>query len=190
MTASAQIRLRETLPVHGFGLAYTCRTARAWWYSAWLRTLARFSRTCLVSFWLGLSNLLSVGLLAVVYGAVFRVPNPWEYAVFLGLGIPLLGLVSQAAIAGCGLFTTPARRDQLVNNTMPALFYCLEEWAFQLQSFAQAFLILLVAAAFLQPSIVPHFLLTAWLPLLNLGLFTMAVIQLMAILGARFRDVS
>jgi lipopolysaccharide transport system permease protein len=51
--------LREAKPATGHGLLYACRTARAWWYSAWLRTLARFSRTTLGSFWMGLSNLLT-----------------------------------------------------------------------------------------------------------------------------------
>ena len=66
------------VPTEGFGIFYAFRTARAWWYSAWLRTLARFSRTYFGSFWLGLSNLLSVAILGSVYGAVFKISNPWE----------------------------------------------------------------------------------------------------------------
>ena len=48
---------------------------RAWWFTATARTKARFARTFLGSFWLGLSNLLSIGALALVYGTVFKVQD-------------------------------------------------------------------------------------------------------------------
>ena len=46
----------------------------------------RFARTTLGSFWLGLSNLLSIAALAVVYGSVFKVQN-LLYVVYLGTGL-------------------------------------------------------------------------------------------------------
>ena len=46
------------------------RVRRAWWFTATSRTRARFARTFLGSFWLGLSNLLSIAALAIVYGTV------------------------------------------------------------------------------------------------------------------------
>lgn len=184
----AQAELRAARPAKGFGLAYAMRTARAWWYSAWLRTLARFSRTYLGSFWLGLSNLLSVAVLGVVYGAVLKVPDPLSYVVFLGLGLTIWGLISQAVISGCSLFTTPAKRDQLVNNILPAVFYCLEEWAFQLQTFAQAFFVILLGAAFIKPVVLLHAITGMWLPLLNLFLFCFWINVLTGILSARFKD--
>ena len=48
------------------------RMRRAWWFTATSRTRARFARTFFGSFWLGLSNLLSIGALALVYGTVFQ----------------------------------------------------------------------------------------------------------------------
>ena len=48
---------------------------KVWWFTAWSRTEERFARTSLGSFWLGLSNLLSISLLSVVYGTVFKVDN-------------------------------------------------------------------------------------------------------------------
>jgi lipopolysaccharide transport system permease protein len=181
------LRLRDAAPAEGYGLLYAIRTARAWWYGAWLRSLARFSRTYLGSFWLGLSNLLSVALLGAVYGAVLKVPNPLQYVIYLGLGLTIWGLISQSVISGCALFT--ARRDQLVNNALPAIFYCLEEWAFQIQTFAQAFAIILVAFAFIKPLVLLHSLTSLWLPLLNLGLFCFWITVAMAILGSRFKDL-
>ncbi|MDM7936980.1 MAG: ABC transporter permease [Cyanobium sp. CZS 48M] len=181
-----EMRLRESKPAAGMGLSYACRTARAWWYSAWLRTLARFSRTTLGSFWLGLSNLLSVGVLGVVYSTVLKVPDPVHYIIYLGFGITLWGLISMSAVAGSTLFIQ--RRDQLVNNALPSIFYCLEEWAFQLQTFAQAFVVILVAFAFVDPGLLRNAVQFIWLPILNLSLFSFWLIVFMAVLGARFKD--
>lgn len=179
--------LRDSAPAFGYGPLYAFRTARAWWYSAWLRTLARFSRTYLGSFWLGLSNLLSVALLSLVYGAVLDVSNPYDYAIYLGLGLTIWGLLSQAVMSGCLLFTE--RRDHLVNNSFPAVFYCLEEWSFQIQTFAQAFLFVLIALALIKPIILINAIMYLWLPVLNLFAFCLWVIMLLAVVGARFKDV-
>lgn len=177
---------RIAVPAEGYGLIYAIRTARAWWYSAWLRSLARFRRTYLGSFWLGLSNLLTVSLLALVYGTVFSVQDPIHYAMYLGFGITIWGYISQSLMAGCGLFT--GRREQLVNNSQPAVFYGLEEWSFQLQTFIQSFLVILVVAACLRPVVLVHALTVAWLPFLNVILFGLWGILLMAVLGSRFKD--
>jgi lipopolysaccharide transport system permease protein len=181
------IILRNSSAITGYGPIYALRSARVWWYSAWLRTLARFSRTFFGSFWLGLSNLLSVALLSVVYGTVLKVADPLNYAIYLGIGLTAWGIISQSMIAGCGIFST--RRDQLVNNGLPALFYCLEEWSFQIQSFSQAFIIIIAAFALIKPVILLHTALYAWLPLFNLFLFCLLALLAMSILGARFKDV-
>ena len=178
--------LRDAKPATGHGLLYACRTARAWWYSAWLRTLARFSRTTLGSFWMGLSNLLSVAVLGVVYSTVLKVPDPVHYIIYLGFGITIWGLISMASVSGSTLFMQ--RRDQLVNNALPSIFYCLEEWAFQLQTFAQAFVVILVAFACVDPVLLLNAVHYIWLPMLNLALFSFWIIVLMAVLGARFKD--
>lgn len=181
------VRLRDSATVSGYGLRYAWRTARVWWYSAWLRTLARFSRTFFGSFWLGLSNLLSVSLLAIVYGTVLKVPSPLDYAIYLGFGLTLWGFISQSIVTGCNLFSV--RRDQLVNNALPALFYCLEEWSFQIQTFAQAFVIVIGVAALIKPIILLHAVTALWLPLLNLLLFCFWALGAMALLGSRYKDV-
>ena len=46
------------------------RLRRVWWFTATARTQARFVRTLLGSFWLGLSNLFSIAVLASVYSDV------------------------------------------------------------------------------------------------------------------------
>ena len=52
-------------------IRYAWRSKEVWWYTATARTKARFARTILGGFWLGLSNLLSIAALAGVYGTVF-----------------------------------------------------------------------------------------------------------------------
>ena len=53
-------------------LKFAFKTRKAWWYTASSRSTARLARTTLGSFWLGFSNLLSIGTLGIVYGTVFR----------------------------------------------------------------------------------------------------------------------
>ena len=56
-------------------------------YLAWCRNKARFIKTKLGSFWIGLSTLLTILSLAFVYTTVLNVPNKREYIVYIGLGI-------------------------------------------------------------------------------------------------------
>lgn len=182
------MRLRNPAFVNGFGFRFAFRTFRAWWYSAWLRSLARFSRTKLGSFWLGLSNFLSVCILGTIYSTILRVPDPVSYITYLGVGLTVWTLISLSIVSGSMLFTV--RRDQLINNSFPALFYSLEEWGFQIQTFLQAFLFVLIALTPFTPLIILHTLTSIWLPLLNLFLFLLWSIILTALLGSRFRDIA
>jgi lipopolysaccharide transport system permease protein len=136
---------------------------------------------------LGLSNFLSVVLLSLVYGTVLKVPDPLNYAIYLGVGLTAWGIISQSMIAGCTLFSN--RRAQLINNSLPAIFFCLEEWAFQIQTFSQALLIILIPITILKPITIIHMLYFIWMPLLNLSLFCLLALICMAILCARFKDV-
>ena len=84
---------------------YAIRTRRAWWFTATSRTKARFARTILGSFWLGLSNLLTIAALGVVYGTVFSVPNFKEYFIYLGIGLVIWNSISFSIISSPQLFT-------------------------------------------------------------------------------------
>lgn len=181
------MRLRDPVLATGFGIRFAFRTSRAWWYSAWLRSLARFSRTKLGSFWLGLSNVLSVCILGSIYSTILRVPDPVTYITYLGIGLTVWTFMSMSIVSGTMLFTT--RRDQLINNSFPSLFYLLEEWAFQIQTFLQAFLFVLIALTPFSPFILLHAFTSIWLPLLNLFLFLLWSSIIMAVLGSRFRDI-
>ena len=68
-------------------LRFAWRTRRVWWFTATARTTARFVRTRLGSLWLGVTNLLTIAALAIVYGTVFRVEDFRHYTVYLGVGL-------------------------------------------------------------------------------------------------------
>ena len=76
---------------------YAWATRKVWWYTASARTRARFARTSLGGFWLGLSNLLSIAALSAVYGVVFKVQNFGVYVVYLGVGlvIPMITVLTE-----------------------------------------------------------------------------------------------
>ena len=80
------------------------RIRRAWWFTATSRTRARFARTLLGSFWLGLSNLLSIAALALVYGTVFKVQDFNTYVVYLGAGLVVWNGISAAISSAPNLF--------------------------------------------------------------------------------------
>lgn len=173
------------------GVAGTFRDAwrlrRVWWFTATARTRARYARTMFGSFWLGLSNLLSIAALALVYGTVFKVQNFNAYVVYLGVGLVVWNTISAAIGSAPNLFE---HNSAHVHNTnLNPIFYTLEEWAFQVQTFLQSYVLVLVVLAFFQRSILLHVLTVGWLPLLNLVLFVYWVPVLVCLLGARYRDL-
>jgi lipopolysaccharide transport system permease protein len=168
-------------------LAYAFKTRRAWWYTATARTRARYARTRLGSFWLGFSNLLSIAVLALVYGTVFRVPDFTEYVLYLGFGLVLWNSLSSALSVAPNLFESQA--VLLKNTSLHPIFYTLEEWAFQVQTFGQSFLLVALVLAFLKPLILFNFIVFGLFPLFNFLLALYWIPVLICLLGAQFRDL-
>jgi len=168
-------------------LRHAWESRRVWWFTATARTRARFARTTLGSFWLGLSNLFSIAVLAAVYGTVFKVQDFTIYVVYLGLGLVVWNTISAAVSGAPNLFEH--NRDHLHNINLHPIFYTLEEWAFQLQTFLQSFLMVLLVLTFFQHNLLLNLIVLGWLPLLNLFLFMYWFPVLTCLLGARFRDL-
>jgi lipopolysaccharide transport system permease protein len=160
---------------------------RVWWFTATARTRARFARTLFGSFWLGLSNLLSIAVLALVYGTVFKVQDFSNYVVYLGVGLVVWNSIAAAIGTAPNLFEHNAAHVH--NTNLNPIFYTLEEWAFQVQTFLQSFLLVLLALSFFQVSLIPHLLLVGWLPLANLLMFLYWAPLLVCLLGSRYRDL-
>ena len=162
------------------------RIRRAWWFTATSRTRARFARTFLGSFWLGLSNLLSIAALALVYGTVFKVQDFNTYVVYLGTGLVVWNGISAAIGSAPNLFES--NHTHVHNTNLNPIFYVLEEWAFQLQTFLQSFGLVVIALSWFQHSLLVNLLLYGWLPLLNLFLFLFWAPAIVCLIGARYRD--
>ncbi len=162
------------------------RMRRVWWFTGTARTRARFARTFLGSFWLGLSNLLSIAALASVYGAVFKVQDFNTYVVYLGLGLVVWNTIGAAIGTAPNLFEH--NQSQILNTNLHPIFYTLEEWSFQVQTFVQSFALVLLALSYYQHNLFLNLLLHGWLPLVNLFLFIYWFPMLVCLLGARFRD--
>lgn len=160
---------------------------RVWWFTATARTRARFARTLFGSFWLGLSNLLSIAVLGVVYGTVFKVEDFNHYIVFLGLGLVVWNSIAAAIGTAPNLFEHNAAHVH--NTNLNPIFYTLEEWAFQVQTFLQSFSMVVLALSLFQHSLIAHLLLVGWLPMLNLLLFLYWAPVLVCLLGSRYRDL-
>lgn len=163
------------------------RMRRAWWFTATARTKARFARTTLGSFWLGLSNMLSIAVLAIVYGTVFKVDDFRGYVVYLGLGLVIWNTIASSISASASLFEANARN--LLNSNIHPIFYTLEEWSFQLQTFAQSFGLVVLALSFIQHTLLLNMLKAAFLPMLNLVIFIYWMPLVVFMIGARFRDL-
>lgn len=179
-------RSSDLHPTASQTLRIAWKMRRAWWFTATARTQARFARTFLGSFWLGFSNLLSIAVLAVVYGAVFKVQDFNTYVVYLGVGLVVWNGISAAIGSAPNLFEHS--QVHLHNTNLHPIFYALEEWAFQVQTFVQSFVLVLLALSYFQPSLLLNLLLTGWLPLLNLFVFIFWLPLILCLLGARYRD--
>lgn len=188
MSSSAPPKLSGARPA---SVKRTLRDAwklrRVWWFTATARTQARFVRTLLGSFWLGLSNLFSIAVLASVYRYVFKVDDFGQYVVLLGLGLVIWNSISAAVIDAPNLFEH--NQSHVHNTNINPIFYPLEEWAFQLQTFVQSFMMVVIALSYFQHSLLLHLVVSGWLPIFNLFLFLFWFPLLICLVGARFRDL-
>lgn len=168
-------------------LQYGWKSRRAWWFTASARTRERFARTTLGSFWLGLSNLLSVAALSLVYGTVFKVPDFNSYVVYLGTGLVIWNSIAGALQSAPNLFRSNA--GNIKNSNKHPIFYSLEEWSFQVQTFFQSFGLVVVVLTIFQHDLLLNLLTVGLLPLLNLLLFIYWLPLLVCLLGAWYEDV-
>ena len=160
---------------------------RVWWFTATARTKARFARTFFGSFWLGLSNLFSIAALAFVYGTVFKVQDFNEYVVYIGIGLVIWNTITSAIGSAPNLFEN--NQAHVHNTNLNPVFYTLEEWSFQIQTFAQSFLLVILGLSFFQHDLFLNFLIVGWLPIINLFLFLFWGPLFVCLLGAKYRDL-
>ncbi len=167
---------------------FAFRTRRAWWYTATSRSRARFARTTLGSFWLGFSNLLSIGTLGIVYGTVFSVEDFSSYFIYLGFGLVIWNTISSSIANAPQLFTHNS--SNIKNMNLKPIFYTLEEWSFQLQTFVQSFLLVFFVFLFLKFSLISNLVIYSWIPLVNLFIFIYWFPVIICLISIRFNDIA
>ena len=167
---------------------FAFKTRKAWWYTATSRSRARFARTTLGSFWLGLSNLLSIGTLGIVYGTVFSVDNFRSYFIYLGFGLVVWNTISSSISNSPHLFSH--NTSNIKNLNLKPIFYTLEEWSFQLQTFIQSFILVFIVFLFFDFSLISNLLIYSWLPLINLVIFIYWFPVLVCLISVRFTDIA
>ena len=167
---------------------FAFKTRKAWWYTATSRSRARFARTALGSFWLGFSNLLSIGTLGIVYGTVFSVKDFKSYFIYLGIGLVIWNSISSAISNSPQLFAHNS--SNIKNMNIKTIFYTLEEWSFQMQTFVQSFFLVFFVFLFFKLSLLSNFLISSWLPLLNLFIFIYWFPILVCLISIRFTDIA
>ena len=92
---------------HGWKLRRVC------FYTSTARTRERFVRTKLGSFWIGLSNLISISLLSLVYTTVFKIENMKNYTLYLGIGIVIWNALSTSISSASNLLIQNEQKIKL-----------------------------------------------------------------------------
>ena len=171
--------------LEAFRFAWSSR--RAWWFTATARTKERFARTTLGSFWLGLSNLLSIATLAVVYGTVFRVQHFGTYVVYLGIGLVIWNSLAGSLQSAPNILRVNS--EKIKNFNIHPIYYTLEEWAFQVQTFLQSFALVLLALSFYNHTLIYNLITAGIVPMINLLIFMYWSPVLLCMAGAYFEDL-
>ena len=167
---------------------FAFKSRKAWWYTATSRSRARFARTTLGSFWLGFSNLLSIGTLGIVYGTVFSVQDFKSYFIYLGFGLVIWNTISSSISNSPNLFAYNS--SNIKNMNLKPIFYTLEEWSFQIQTFIQSFILVFFVFTLFKSSLVINLLLYSWIPLLNLIIFIYWFPLIICLISVRFTDIA
>ncbi len=174
--------MREILEL----LKYCFKTRRAWWFTAISKTKARYARTALGSLWLGLSTLFTILCLGFIYGNVFKVDNLFNYFLYLGFGLLIWNSICDSINSAPLIFSR--NESSIKNSKLTPLFFVCQEWAFQIQNFLQAFLLVAGVFYLMSPNLIPN-LINIPIHFLNFALFTFWMPLLLAILGIRFTDL-
>ena len=165
---------------------YCFKTRLAWWFTAISKTKARYARTTLGSLWLGISTLFTVLCLGFIYGNVFKVENFLDYFIYLGFGFLIWNSISESINSAPLIFSRNS--SSIKNSKLRPIFFVCQEWAFQIQNFFQAFVMVAGFFFIFSPELIIHLI---YVPIhfLNFALFIFWMPLLFAILGIKFTDL-
>lgn len=168
-------------------LNYAWKSRRTWLYTAHAKNQARFSRTIIGGYWFGLSNLLTILLLAVFYVKIFKVENVWDYVVYMGLG-KVLWQTSTHAINGADTILT-GNKPKIISTNINPIFFALETWIFELHNFYQSFLMVIFCLFFVKKNILLEMIIYGPFSLINFLISMFWIPLIISLIIARFQDI-
>ena len=168
-------------------IIFIYKSRRSWWYTSTLRSKARLSRTVLGSFWLGLSNLITILLLSIIYKSILNLDNFLDYFIYLGLGLSIWSYINSSIVSSSYLLEINS--INIKNLNINPIYYVVEEWSFQFQTFIQSFSLIMLVLAFLKFNLIINLFIYALPSLLNLLVFLFWFPLLICIIGSRYQDL-
>jgi len=154
------------------------------WFFAWSDARARYKRSVLGPFWLVLSTMIGIGGLGLVWGALMQVDRS-VFIPLLTVGLVMWNLISGSVTGSTNVF---ARHASVIKNIpTPTLRISLQLLFEQIVNFLHNLVVVALMLMVYPEHLSPMALLA--LPGLALVLANLLwVIQVLGILGARFRD--
>ena len=144
---------------------YAWSTKNVWWYIASQQRNAKLTNTKLGVIWIGLSKLLVIFSIAMVYGKVLKIDNFPEYVVSLGIGLTCWTALNNTIVKAASTFTRNTAR--ILNTNINPIFYLLENWAIDFQDLVQALIYVLIFLTFFKPFVILNFISISILSFLN-----------------------
>lgn len=161
---------------------------KAWWYLATIKTRERYARTKLGSLWASITVLISIGILGTVYSKLLNISNIKEYIVYLGIGLITWQTISTGVNSASKTFTANALN--IKNLIIHPIQYTLIEWAFQVQTFIQSFILVILTLSLVNHSLAANAIIYGIPGVINLILFLYWLPTLVSIAGAKFEDLT
>lgn len=135
-------------------------------YIAWLRLSTQFTRTLLGTAWIGISLILTISILGLIYGTLTGVTNWRSYWIYVSLGILCWNAISTSISNSSSLLDRS--RDRLLNQQLPLSLFIIEEWFYNCFSFLIGFFMIFILLVPLNPQLLTVFFHGGWLGLANI----------------------
>lgn len=181
----ARVRPGAALGAAGRDLAAALAGWRVWWGLGLQDILIRYRRTLLGPLWISVSQAATFIFIGMLFSAVLKTDVRY-YLPYLAVGLVTWGFLFGAAAEGPRVFL---EAQHVINALrMPLLSHVLRVLARHLLIYAHTLAVAVAAYLVLGGRLGPA-LLQLPLSLLLLGAVLFPVIVLLAVLGARFRDL-
>ena len=167
-------------------LKYIWSTKEVWWFTSISKTKAIYAKTAIGGFWLGISNILSISILASIYGLVFKVTSFKFFVIYLGLGLVVWDTISSCISSSPKIFET--NKSQILNTNTNPIFFTFQEWSFHIQNLGQSLILVLFSLSFFKYDLILNFLKVGLLPFLNILIFMYWFPLLVSLLGIKYKD--